>query len=332
MPSIGFVQLTNNSTNTISQSAGIFAQLTGSLTKNSAGKSAFVAGSGINIFSASNGSDTQVIIQNANALSWTPASISPYNWWLASNVSSSTGLVDIIYDNGTAAKNFSASGANRCALGTNPSGKSYLAFSGSSLYTTGVPSQWTWMHNGTQVYTVCLVIQRSNPTAAATEGILSTMNWSVAGGLGMSIARGASGSYVGYDFCQFQNASVSKWYLASLRNIAYSDTEVWTWQWHGEVLAQQIGQFSANPASANIPFVSTAWRQGTQISQTPRGSGNSFSVASPDTSLTLGGYSNGNFKLTGSIYEVAIWQRCLTPDEIYQYAAYAASTYNFSLI
>jgi hypothetical protein len=325
--SIAFGQYTDNTTQVLSSSNALFLQITGSLTKTQSGLSAFVASDGISITSSSS---DQVIISNtiSGSSNWTPANLSPYNWWKASSTSKTSGLVTTIFDSGSAAKNFTAIVGQRGATKTDAAGKTYLDCTSGTLYTAGVAADWAWMHSGSLPYTIFVVLQHATG-GSATEGILTTMNWS-GSGIGMMIAHGNTTVPEGYDFGIWNGSN--KIYLAGSRNIVHTGSVVWAFQFSGEIIPTQIGQFTGNPAVNTTNDVATCWRQGVKISKTPRTLTTAFSTANPNGTLTLGAFANGAVPLTAALYEIVIIRRAVTAYEIYQYAAYASGTYGFQLI
>lgn len=118
-----------------------------------------------------------VCAQNDSRLAFDIATaIAPTHWWRADNVVTSGGLVDTIVDNGSGAKNFTQSGAARCAVATDSDGKVYLAPDGSAdYYQAGVASDWRFLHNG-DPYLVWAVVHFPDVAASAYRAILSTAN------------------------------------------------------------------------------------------------------------------------------------------------------------
>jgi hypothetical protein len=269
--------------------------------------------------------------------SFSPTEFAPYIWYNATNVATSSGLVDTITDSGSASKSFTASGTNRVAVGTDSNGKAYLDFTGSGIYTAGVAADWTWMNDNTKQYSVIVVLSKASPTTPASEGILSTMAWnSTTRGMFVGHGNGGGTSGTGYDF---GISSGSGWnaYSAVNRRAAPYNTGI-------EVISFVSNRDVRSPTGANAMNLQWATVSATQayagvssyigktlVNNSVTTNFTAFSTSAPAGALTLGAFTDGTIKLSARVYEVMVVQSSLSAFDIHQYATWAANEYSFSL-
>lgn len=261
-----------------------------------------------------------------------PNDLDPYIRYNASSASSSGGFVDTMTDLGSAGKNMTASGSNRCAIGTDSNGQLYYDFTGNRIYTAGTTTDWTWMHNNTQQYTVIVVMSKASPNSVASEGILATMNWS-SSSRGMFLGHG-NNSGTGFDFGINSGAGWSTYAVVNRAAIPYNTgIEVISFVSNRDVRppagTTQNMQWSAfavagQPASVNGYIGKTLVNRSYVASA-------AWSTSNAAGTLTLGAMADGNIKLTARIYEIFITRQSLSCYDIHNYATWAADHYEFSL-
>jgi hypothetical protein len=260
-----------------------------------------------------------------------PSVLAPLHWWKASNNSQTGGLVDSVTDTGSSPKNFTATGANRAATGTDANGLTYLALSG-SLYQAGAAADWAFMSNGSP-WTMMVVINKTAFTSGVFEAFLATMTYSSSGhGLRFSLVANTNlpgpTPIAGWEMSIHNGGGI----IVSpyLRNPAPTGVQVACWQYSGYGVASQTSEFTSITGTS----VMRALRlnlNGEYVTAT--GDSNAARATTPDTALTLGAFGSGSgfTKATVRFYELMLLNRTVSDQQVQQYAAYAAATYGITI-
>lgn len=267
----------------------------------------------------------------SSAPTFDPATLSPLHRWRASQNSQTGGLVDSLTDSGSTAKNFTASGSNRCAVGTDGLGNTYLDMAGSSIYSAGAAADWAFLSNGSP-FTIFVVFDKHTWTTNTFSALLATMTYS-SGGSGMRLEFGQqtnNGSgpspLGGSEFGIY--AGSGRILLPSYQANPPTTIQAYVWQYNGYSKAQQSGEFSTVSGSSILLSDFRLWQQGRQQVTTQHNSTGSF-ASSCDTALTLGAFGSGSgfSKLTGRVYEIMILNRCVGDQHVLNLMDYAAASY-----
>lgn len=261
----------------------------------------------------------------------------PASWYRASSVSVSGGLVDTIIDAGSLLKNFTGAGADRCALGTDSDGKAYLDMAG-DLYTAGVAADWKWLHDFSTDWTVAIVTAK--PTWPAPSGtplcLLATMNWTTA--QGFSLMAGVNNTPIGsvavwgWETIVCSGAAFNVQLVIAKSQTPSTGKIVTVVRFSRQrVDVQYSGIGAANPPASTIEWGNTAdgYVNGVCASRQSVPSNNTPGTGNPSGPLTLGAFANGAVRYTGRVYEVVMWQRKLTDNDVGAYSKDAAARYAF---
>lgn len=280
----------------------------------------------------------------AASSSWSvAANINPKHWWRANNVVATGGLVDTIVDNGTGAKNFTQTGAARAPTAVDANSKTYLALDGTAdFYTAGVAADWKWMHDGTKMWTLFIVMQPPTLSTTGTyQAVLATSIYS-SSATGVEFSIGLNGGDAG-GFPNRYFTELGIW-GGAIRNYAI---------WNVATQDTRKGVYGVRCTAFNSPGQGVDWTafsaafadnrqsQSLQIwkgdamlasSRSPdSGTVAYLSAANPNGALRLSGFTDGP-KLTGAkIYEVLLTDRALSNREMQQYAYYAEAAYGLDL-
>jgi hypothetical protein len=266
------------------------------------------------------------------------AGSAPVNWWRADNVTATAGNVDTIVDNGSLARNFTATTTDRTTLGTDSDGKTYLNFSAHKYAAGAAVADWVWLHDNSLDLTISVVFSKTSWPAAGNNPLclLSTLT-DRSNGLGMvmcagrnksgNMGGGATGNYWGWE---------TRWtdclFTASGRlGPAPTTKQIFTFRvGHARADVQYGGSGAQNAPSGVGGFFADHWSQGERLTQLNASTG-AVQTANPAQLLTLGAFSDRTFPFVGRVYEVVIWQRRLTDAELLAHAKDAASRYVFTL-
>jgi hypothetical protein len=271
------------------------------------------------------------------------ANLNPKHWWRADNVVSTGGLVDTLVDAGTGARPFTQTGAARAPIATDGDGKAYLALDGAAdFYLAGAAADWTWLHNGSKMWTLFVVMQPPTISAAGThQSVLATMNYS-SSGIGMFVAIGENGGdAAGFPANWYNEVAIygggarqsSIWNqsqqdtrkgVLTVRSLAYNS------QVAGVDFTSLGAEFQANRQARTLQI----WK-GDQVVTSSRspssGASSYFSQANPAGALRLSGFTDGP-RLTGAkIYEILLADRVYSERDTRNYIYYAETKYNLDL-
>lgn len=247
--------------------------------------------------------------------------IAPLHWWLASQTSQSSGVVDSINDQGSSAKNFTQTGTNRCATATDGNGKTYLAFDGStSFYQAGVAADWKFLNDGSE-WTISIVYNR-NAAITGFEVLLDTTNETSAS-TGMAIVIAFSSSTIQGPYCYVSTGGGSGTQAIYTGNTIL-DTSL------SVLVIRNWGKKSNNFLTGGITPTAyqamTMRRRGALISDnTTQGS---YTNANPSFALTLGRRASTSGEYTASrFYEIIVDNKRWSDRQTLGYEDYARQTY-----
>lgn len=298
--------------------------------------------------SAAGGAKKHVLVSTLGGSSppFDPADLDPYVRYNASSVVTSGGFVDTMTDLGSAGKNMTASGADRCAIGTDANGKLYFNFTGNRVYRAGVAADWTWMHNNTKQYTVIVVMANKITGLQTSAGILATMDWSSTS-RGMFVGRGNANG-VGYTAGNGYDFGINKggisgaggwtaYCTANRTHVPFSTSPEVIAFAHNRIIAEVNSGYSSNNMQwSGISMTAqrasvNAYSGKTQVAMSCTPAPPTPSTSAPARALTLGAMGDNTIPLLANVYEVFITQQALSPYDIQRYAEWAATEYQFSL-
>jgi hypothetical protein len=298
--------------------------------------------------SAAGGAKKHVLVSTLGGSSppFDPADLNPFVRYNASAVATSGGFVDTMTDLGSAGKNMTASGTDRCAIGTDANGKLYFDFAANRIYRAGVATDWTWMHDNTKQYTVIVVMANKPGSLQISAGILATMDWSSTS-RGMFVGRGnangvgyAAGN--GYDFGINLGdiAGAGGWNAYCTANRSHppfsTSPEVVSFAFNRIIGDVNAGYGSNNMQWSGISMTAqrasvNAYSGKTQVAAAFTPAPPAPSALAPARALTFGAMGDNTVPLSANVYEVFITQQALSPYDIQRYAEWAATEYQFSL-
>jgi hypothetical protein len=276
--------------------------------------------------------------------SWSVATnLNPKHWWRADNTVQTGGLVDSIADNGTGGRPFAQAGAARAPIAVDGDGKTYLALDGvADFYIAGSAADWTWLHNGSKMWTLFVVMQPPTISAAGThQSILATMNYS-SSGIGMFVAIGENGGdAAGFPANWYNEAAIygGGARQSSIWNQSQQDTRKGVFTFRSLAYNSQVAgvdftslgaEFQTNRQARTLQI----WK-GDQVVTSSRspssGASSYFNQANPAGALRLSGFTDGP-RLTGAkVYEILLADRVFSERDTRNYIYYAETKYNLDL-
>jgi hypothetical protein len=244
--------------------------------------------------------------------------INPLHWWRADNTVQTGGLVDTIVDNGTSPKNFTQSGAPRCPIAVDGSGKTYLALDGSvDFYQAGAVADWKFLNDGSP-FTIAIVFHRTT-AISGIETLFDTAD--------VSTNFNGISTFLNYTSAAIQGpqCSISK----GIAPIAVQVTNTFLPNTSLRVLViRHRGQSVVNSAltTPSVPTDMDMRSNGALVSSSSSAVG--YNSANPDYTLTLGRSANSSTRFTSArIYEVLIHNTALSDSQIQGYESYAHLIY-----
>jgi hypothetical protein len=273
----------------------------------------------------------------AGGLSFDVAGSAPASWYRASSVSVSGGLVDTINDAGSLAKNLTASGADRCALGTDAESKTYLDLA-TDFYQAGVAADWKWLHDFSTDWTIGIVTAK--PTWPLPSSVplclLATMNWTTSQGFSLMCGVNntpvgsvtvwgwetiiCSGAALNMQLCTGKSQAASTAKQVTVVRFCRQRTDV-----------QYSGIGAANPPSNEWGNVGDVFHNGVICARQSLQQNNTVGTGNPVATLTLGSFGNRAVPYTGRLYEIVMWKRRLSDVDVGLYSQDAATRYAFTL-
>lgn len=274
--------------------------------------------------SGSNRVDVTVAASGGGSFS-VASDIAPLHWYLATQVSSSGGLVDSLNDQGSSVKNFTQTSTPRAPVGTDSDGDIYLALDGSAdFYQAGAVADWVFLHNNSDM-TIAIVY--ASPTVVSSDMYLLNTNDGSSGNTGFSLyqqAVGGSPGGPGY----FQSHGVGGESSLAVQDIKTAPTA--TKMCLIVRVSYTNNQGGAKPGgdATPQPIDATLRRFGKLRSMGAR-TGHPATGSNPTYNLTLGKRANASAGFSNNrIYEIVIDNKAWSDRQVLGYEEYARTTYH----
>ena len=249
--------------------------------------------------------------------------ISPIHRYLASVVTESGGLVDSLNDQGTAPLNFTQVGAARAPRALDTAGRPYLALDGvADFYQAGAVADWAFLNNGAP-FTIAIAYHRT-ALIIANEVLLDSCNFTAAN-IGHSV------------FLAFVSAAVQGVRSFVANGAAGNSPLGCTSLVPSTTLNCIVQRFSGDNTNTSgtgatpLPVDMVLRRKGLLVGTSARNA-NTFNVANPSFTLTLGRQANAAAAFSAArIYEICIDNKAWSDRQVLGWESNARSAYGIAM-